>query len=716
MSDAVTLQFEILEDGEAVEQFEFDRDVVKVGKLAGSHLQLEDASVSRIHAVIEERSDGSYTLIDLGSSEGTYVNGGEITKQELSDGDVLRFGDQKVRFHLTEGTRTGARSARSETSSRTGSRMSGSSSFDSSRSQSRRDGDRTSRSGSDRDRDSGERGTTVTTEDGRQVEPYTLEGYYDDAGRYIPGYYDDEGEYHFGYGYYDDNDQWQVDYGYYDPDGEWVPTDEPVRSAKDIRTHRTPDRPSDRDAYTHDFFNDKGGDTLEIAHLWGDHVLSVTSFEDPDTVTVGPNASDDLQVGAGSIREAQEDASLPVVTRAGDGGMQLVVSEDMTGYLRRGEDDHTLEELVEQGIARSSPELSDAWLVPIGPESRARLELDDNILLIHFTDMPPSIGGGFVGLDLHALPYLAISAAAHILFLMLAMSLPGEAGDLQMDRINQKDRFVEMMVQPEKKKPKKPDWLGDDEKKKASSQKGEESKAGQKESQKKDKEMAVKGPPDNDNTKLRKEKNKKVAMNAAKEVFSSDQVASPFGSGSQSVGSDAIQAIGNMDGESKGSAQGFGGLGLKGAGRGGGGGMDERGLGIGEVGTAGRGKGKNYGKGAQDIEDKEEKQPEVVPRDPGVQGALDKEIIRKVVRQHRREVKYCYEQQLQKNPELSGQVVIRFTISPTGDVVNAVVEKTTLNSTAVEQCMKGKIRHWAFPQPKGGGLVKVNYPFNFAAN
>jgi hypothetical protein len=29
--------------------------------------------------------------------------------------------------------------------------------------------------------------------------------------------------------------------------------------------------------------------------------------------------------------------------------------------------------------------------------------------------------------------------------------------------------------------------------------------------------------------------------------------------------------------------------------------------------------------------------------------------------------------------------------------------------------MQGKIRRWTFPEPKGGGIVKVNYPFNFSS-
>jgi outer membrane biosynthesis protein TonB len=98
-----------------------------------------------------------------------------------------------------------------------------------------------------------------------------------------------------------------------------------------------------------------------------------------------------------------------------------------------------------------------------------------------------------------------------------------------------------------------------------------------------------------------------------------------------------------------------------------------------------------------------------------VMGSLTKEQIERVVRQHRNEIKFCYEQELQKNPKLAGSIKIKFTISGTGSVMSALVADTSMKSPAVERCMTGKIQRWAFPEPKGGGIVIVNYPFNFSA-
>ena len=48
------------------------------------------------------------------------------------------------------------------------------------------------------------------------------------------------------------------------------------------------------------------------------------------------------------------------------------------------------------------------------------------------------------------------------------------------------------------------------------------------------------------------------------------------------------------------------------------------------------------------------------------QGSLPKEVIRRVVRKHRREVLYCYQRELEKDGTLEGRLLVSFTISPAG--------------------------------------------------
>ena len=103
---------------------------------------------------------------------------------------------------------------------------------------------------------------------------------------------------------------------------------------------------------------------------------------------------------------------------------------------------------------------------------------------------------------------------------------------------------------------------------------------------------------------------------------------------------------------------------------------------------------------------------QVIGGSPAVKGSISKEIVRRVIRRHIREVKYCYEQQLIKNKALAGRVVMKFTISEAGRVASAASVSNSTGNGAVATCVAGKVRRWVFPQPKNGVAV-VTYPFVF---
>ena len=96
---------------------------------------------------------------------------------------------------------------------------------------------------------------------------------------------------------------------------------------------------------------------------------------------------------------------------------------------------------------------------------------------------------------------------------------------------------------------------------------------------------------------------------------------------------------------------------------------------------------------------------------PRVRGSMDKEVIRRVIRQNLSQVQRCYQEGLGRVPGLRGRVVVEFTIDKTGRVVRSVVKQTTLGDMAVEQCIARQARGWRFPKPTGGGIVIVSYPF-----
>src|SRR5262249_20533822 len=99
----VRLTFRIFRGDDLVRTETLTQSPIKIGKLSSSHLRLEDdESVSRMHAVIEVTSPTDITIIDLGSTKGTIVNGKKINKASLQDGDIILLGDTKVVLSVGE--------------------------------------------------------------------------------------------------------------------------------------------------------------------------------------------------------------------------------------------------------------------------------------------------------------------------------------------------------------------------------------------------------------------------------------------------------------------------------------------------------------------------------------------------------------------------------------------------------------------------------------
>ena len=65
--------------------------IVTVGRMPECTITLNDANVSRNHAEIRP-SDSGFVVIDLGSTNGTKVNGQRVVERELHDGDTVTFG------------------------------------------------------------------------------------------------------------------------------------------------------------------------------------------------------------------------------------------------------------------------------------------------------------------------------------------------------------------------------------------------------------------------------------------------------------------------------------------------------------------------------------------------------------------------------------------------------------------------------------------------
>jgi DNA-binding NtrC family response regulator len=90
----------ILEGPDTGKQSTLSEDRLSVGTAEGNDLRPSDESVSRFHAEIR-REDGGFRLRDLGSTNGTWVNGVRVVEAVLGGEATIRFGETTVRLSVT---------------------------------------------------------------------------------------------------------------------------------------------------------------------------------------------------------------------------------------------------------------------------------------------------------------------------------------------------------------------------------------------------------------------------------------------------------------------------------------------------------------------------------------------------------------------------------------------------------------------------------------
>lgn len=71
---------------------------ILIGRDESADLRLQDRAVSSRHAVVNYFENGNISIIDIGSTNGTLVNGSRIQNCPLSDGDYLEIGDASLRL------------------------------------------------------------------------------------------------------------------------------------------------------------------------------------------------------------------------------------------------------------------------------------------------------------------------------------------------------------------------------------------------------------------------------------------------------------------------------------------------------------------------------------------------------------------------------------------------------------------------------------------
>jgi Ca-activated chloride channel family protein len=91
---------------------------------------------------------------------------------------------------------------------------------------------------------------------------------------------------------------------------------------------------------------------------------------------------------------------------------------------------------------------------------------------------------------------------------------------------------------------------------------------------------------------------------------------------------------------------------------------------------------------------------------------LSKEDIRKAVKQKIPSIEICYQQALDKKPNIQGRVTLQLVIDSIGEVTKVTLISSKLNDKNLEQCILQKIKELTFLTPEGAQKVTVTISFD----
>ena len=84
-------------DGSVLREYSLDQARTTIGRLPNNDIQLENLAISGKHAVIVSVLGDDF-LQDLGSTNGSFVNGNAIKKHRLVDGDLISLGKYRLKY------------------------------------------------------------------------------------------------------------------------------------------------------------------------------------------------------------------------------------------------------------------------------------------------------------------------------------------------------------------------------------------------------------------------------------------------------------------------------------------------------------------------------------------------------------------------------------------------------------------------------------------
>ncbi len=629
---AIPLTLKVFKGATLVTSQDFERDIIKIGRLSSAHLRLDDEKVSRVHSVLEVAADGTLSIIDMGSVEGTYVNGKRVNKGRVTFGDEIRLGGTTLRLESPAAFAATNLSAAASS-------------------------------------------TEVLPQAPAQGTPLASGLAHAAVVEATPAPVSVPSP--------------TVDPSFAAPEKHEVvaspaeaPSTEPAPRVRAVHRSRA-----------------SGPLGVSLSFLWGDQRVGEFFLPpgEKKSFSVGSAAGVDFVMGDGRLGSPRLE-----VLRTDGQTYSVCFTGKMQGELIRNAETLSLEAVIESGKASHE---DSGYTLALEADDVFWVDLGGVTMEACFQPVPKRVYVPLAdSVDYRALNIFLLMFFAATMFVISAMNRGGEedafADDLNIDQA----RLTKFIVKP-------PETQRNHFIDQLNQQKSQKQQTAQASPEAK---RPPRKPPTTPTPRPGVQNPRSKAENLMKDLFhgSGKSVAGLFSS--SGLNSDLRNAISNVNTTAMvGNAGGISGLVTKG-GPGGPSGPGNT-IGIGPIGTIGRAGGnQDYGQKSGGLTGKQTLDVVPTASEPEFRGgSLDKELVRKVIQDHRQQIRACFESLLNQYPDLNGKVQTQFTIGAQGQVLQSTVTQSNTGSKELDTCVANRVRLWEFPKPKGGGIVVVSYPFIF---
>jgi TonB family protein len=443
---------------------------------------------------------------------------------------------------------------------------------------------------------------------------------------------------------------------------------------------------------------------LRIGIVQGGRIVEERLIRKRENISIGWSAKATFAVPSESLPKQW------VLFEANARGYIARFADAMDARIAVGNEVISLAQLKQAGrLRRQGP----SFLYVLDERSRGKVTIGDLTILFQFVTPPPpqprpqlpaSVRGSFfTGMDW---VYTSIASASFLAHLVFVVYLRSVDWPRKPDIEEIPDRFVQMVI---KAKPPEPP--------KETANKDEDKKEDEAKVEKKAATTTANRAPKKEITA-----EEKARLDAERRARLAEQVRNTgilklLGAKADGSGSIAdVLGKGDVDRDQEKAFQGVGGLTVA---------TSDASLRGVKTGTGGTGKVANISglRGAGSIAggdtgagSTEKRVSGIVKSEaPAVDGELDPSLVSKEVRARIGAIKVCYERALKRNPNLSGKVKVRWTITAAGTVSSVDIEEDSMGDSEVSSCIKNLVARWRFPAPSGGS-VEVVYPFVFQAS